>query len=434
MKLKAHFSKITIVIIILIMTAISSNLNWGKDDWKGILESDAKGYYAYLPATFIYHDYNFNFFDHIEKTKYYNKNLFYDYRIGANGATINKYYCGTAIAELPFFLIAHYASYLTGNDMDGYSKLYPILISIAALFYLCLGLFYLNAILNLYQITEMRKSLVLVACVFGTNLFYYTIGEPGMSHLYSFTFVAMFIYYTKSYFNTFNTKQILALGFIFSIIVLLRPINGLIIFCLPFLAGNSTILKQGFLQLLKSKAHLIMGISICLAVLSIQFIYYKLATGSFLVYSYGHEGFNFLNPHIFDMLFSYRKGLFLYTPLLLLSLVGAYYLWQSSKFQFISIALFLFALVYIFSSWWMWYYGGGFSARVFVEYIPLFMILLALALNQIQSKAMRNVFTSLIVFFILLCQFQTYQYRYYVIHWSDTTKEMYWNSYTRIGK
>jgi hypothetical protein len=312
--------------------------------------------------------------------------------------------------------------------------LYPILISISALFYLLIGLVFLNKTLNFYQISEKQKSLVLIASVFGTNLFNYVIVEPGMSHLFSFTFVALFIYYTKVYFTTFNTKHFLMLGFILAFIILIRPINGLIIFSLPFLAGNTTILKQGFLQILKSKIYLLLGISIFLAIISIQFIYYKIATGSFLAYSYGEEGFDFLNPHMIDMLFSYRKGLFLYTPLFLLSLAGAYYLWQSSKFQFFAIALFLFLLVYVFSSWWMWYYGGSFSARVFVEYIPFFMILLAIALQQLPSNLIRKIFTSLIIFFILLCQFQTYQYRYYVIHWSDMTKEMYWDSYTHIGK
>jgi hypothetical protein len=89
---------IAIAFIMLIMIAVSSNLNWGKDFWKDIIEADAKGNYAYLPAVFIYHDLNFGFFDKIEKEKYYNKNLLYDYRAWGNGKTIDKYFCGTALA------------------------------------------------------------------------------------------------------------------------------------------------------------------------------------------------------------------------------------------------------------------------------------------------------------------------------------------------
>lgn len=431
MKLK---SGITIAVIILIVTVVTSNLNWGKDNWKGIIESDAKGYYAYLPAVFIYNDLNFNFFDSIEKKKYYNPNWYYDYRMGANNQTINKYYCGTALVELPFFLVAHFSSYISNYETDGYSKLYPILISIAALFYLFLGLFYLHLILDFYKIKEPQKSVILITSVFGTNLFYYVVGEPGMSHVYSFAFITMFIYYGKQYFNSFEPKYILRIGFVLGVIILIRPINGLIVFLLPFLAADVITLKRGFRSLLIKKMHLLCGVVIFIALLSIQFIYYKLATGNFIVYSYGTEVFNFFKPHILEILFSYKKGLFLYTPIFLISLTGTYYLWKQSTFQFYTVVAFLFLITYVFSSWWMWYYGGSFSSRVFVEYIAVFMILLAIAFNNIESKLVRRYFTMLTVFLILLCQLQTYQYRYYVIHWSDMTKEKYWNSYLEIGK
>ncbi len=435
MKLRAQKSKITTVGIVLIMTAISSNLNWGGEHWKGILRTDAKGYYAYLPAVFVYQDLNFNFFESIEKNKYYDACCFFDYRIyKPDGRDINKYYCGTAVAQLPFFLIAHAASHAGSYEPDGYSKLYPISICIATLFYLLIGLLYLNSILDLYKIKEIHKCLVLTIAVFGTNLFYYTVGEPGMSHVFSFAFITMFIYYAKLFFTSSMAKLLLVMGALLGIIVLIRPVNGLIVFVLPFLAGDIQSLKQGFFQAMRNKRHLVAGFCLFVAVLSIQLIYYKLSTGDFLVYSYADEGFNFLEPHIFDILFSYKKGLFLYTPIFLISLMGIYYLWKSSNFEFYSMALFLFLIVYVFSSWWIWFYGGSFSSRVFVEYIAIFMVLLAIALSRIESKNFRRCFVAATSFFVLLCQVQTYQYRYYIIHWSDMTKEKYWDSYLQIGR
>ena len=82
----------------------ASNNNWGGNNWVDILESDAKGYYAYLPAFIIYKDINFGHFDEIEKEKYYNENIFYDYRLSHNNKTLNKYFVGTAILQLPFFV------------------------------------------------------------------------------------------------------------------------------------------------------------------------------------------------------------------------------------------------------------------------------------------------------------------------------------------
>jgi len=434
MKLNISLFKITIVVILAITTIVSSNLNWGRDNWKGIIEADGKGYYAYLPATFIYNDFNYGFFQKIENEKYFDENFYYDYRHGAHGQVINKYYCGTAVAELPFFFVAHFASYMLGYETDGYSKLYPILINLAALFYLFVGLLYLNSSLKTYAINEWQRCLILFAAVFGTHLFYYAVGEPGMSHIYSFAFISMFLFYARQYFSAFHKKYILFLALSLGMITLIRPINGIIIFALPFAAGNFSTLKTGVTLLFRDKLWLFYSVFGFFAILSIQFIIYKISTGSFFVYSYGDEGFNFLSPHFFDILFSYKKGLFLYTPLLFLALIGGYFLWKSSRFAFFAWFGFFILLTYIFSSWWMWYYGGSFSSRVYVEFIPLFMILLALALKKIKPRLLNRLFITMIGLLIVVCQIQTYQYRYFEIHWSDMTKEKYWDVFLRVDK
>ena len=246
MKLKLSFSSATLWIILLIMIIVSSNINWGAERWKNILESDAKGYYAYLPAVFIYDDLNFSFFDEIEKEKYYNDNLFYDYRAFVKGSYISKYYAGTAMAQLPFFLAAHTLTTFSNNDLDGYSKFYMIAVNLAALFWLFIGLVFLNRSLKSFQISDKISAVVLLAAVFGTNLFYYSISEPGMSHVYSFAFISMFFYYAKQYFSTFRPVNMLILAILLGFIVLIRPVNGLILFLLPFAAGSKDIFMWSF--------------------------------------------------------------------------------------------------------------------------------------------------------------------------------------------
>lgn len=425
---------IAIFIITLVLTLVSSNINWGRTYWKSILEADAKGYYAYLPAVFIYHDLNFGFFDQIEKETYYNPNTFYDYRSGSNGKTIDKYYCGTAVAEAPFFLIAHGLTLMTGNPADGYSKLYPIFINIAAIFYLMIGLFFLNALLKGFGISERNRISTLIAAVFGTNLFYYTIGECGMSHVYSFAFVSMLGFYARRYFSTFDTKHLPVLALVLGMITLIRPINILVVLFLPFLANGFPNFLLGFKNLFKKPIILASSLILFSAIVSVQMAIYKISTGSFFLYSYLDEGFNFSNPQIWNMLFSYQKGLFLYTPIYLISLVGLIHLFKQSRTQAMLWLVPFFAITYIFSSWWNWYYGGSFSSRVFVEFIPLFMILLAIALENIKIKWQKITFTSTIILLILMCQIQTYQYRYNVIHWSEMNSEKYWEVFLRIDK
>ena len=425
---KSDFSKITLIAIIVLITAISSNVNWGKERWKGIVEADGKGYYAYLPAVFIYKDLNFGFFDHIEKEKYYNPNRYYDYRANSgHGHLINKYYCGTAVAELPFFLMAHGLTKWTGGDADGFSKYYMIFVNIAAIFYLFLGLFYLRKTLIAYAIPKWIISATLVLTVFATNLFVYTVVDTGLSHVFSFGFVSAFVYLSKRFFDSPNTKYLPILAALLGMIILIRPINLMILLSWPFLAGSLKALLDGLKFALSNYKKLLVSTLIFGVIVSIQLIVYKISTGHFIIYSYQEEGFNFLDPHFMDILFSYKKGLFLYTPMYLLAMFGLIPLFKRNKFAAVTWLAFFVFITYIFSSWWMWYYGGSFSSRVYVEYIPVFMILFAILLSDTTQKWGRVAILSISFLLLAACQIQTYQYRYYEIHWDEMNKEKYWD-------
>lgn len=426
-------SIIAIIAIAVIAIFTSSNISWGKDRWKSIVEADAKGYYAYLPSIFIYQDLNYGFFDAIEKEKYYSENLYYDYRSHFNEKTINKYYCGTALAELPFFIIAHATAKIFNFDADGFSKPYAIAVNISAIFYLIIGLLYVVRILQSYSVSETNIAITLLVTVFGTNLFYYTIGEPGMSHVFSFAFIAAFIFYLRQLGTNNKASTIIILGLILGVITLIRPVNLLIVTIIPFVIGKKDTLW--FKQLFSTqKWSFVIGMLVYFLSISIQLIIYKIATGSFFVYSYQEEGFNFSSPHFSDILFSYKKGLFLYTPIYLIGLLGIFSFWKTSKYLFVSGSAFFIFITYIFSSWWMWYYGGSFSSRVYVEYLPFFMILMGLSLTKIPKGLFRKSYLTLLLFLVVVCQIQTYQYRRMQIHWVEMNKVKYWDTFLRVDK
>ncbi|NVO20411.1 MAG: hypothetical protein HXX13_11960 [Bacteroidetes bacterium] len=429
----SSWHRYTPLIIVLVTFLCISNINLRKGYKDGSMEADGKGYYAYLPAIFIYHDLSFGFFDTIENKVYENPNLKYNYLRTYNGDTINKYFSGTAVCMLPFFLLGHLTTLLACTIADGYSYYYMLWIHIGALFYLFVGLFALQQLLRTYEIEEKWISLTMAAAVFGTNLFYYTLTEYSMSHLYSFTMITAFLLMARRYFKQ-NLPVSLFLSFIFlGITCLIRPVNCIILLTVPFIAGDYQILKQGIVSLKDHWYWFLGGMLISLIILSIQPLIYYLQTGSFLVYSYPGEGFNFKDPHISDVLFSYRKGLFIYTPLTLLSLAGLILLWKDNKYGFTMSAIFLLAFTYMVSSWHMWFYGGSFSQRVFIDILALFSILLAMSLQKLPKGWIRKCYISLVVVLILFCQFQTYQYRHMVIHWSDMTKERYWNNFFKLN-
>lgn len=426
---KSKFTVISYWFIAIVIIWVSANLNWGDGRWNKIVSGDANGYYAYLPAIFLYHDLKFEFIDEIADDSL-NSNINGDFVTKHNGNSFNKYYVGTSVALLPFFALGHITNWLYNIPLDGYSVYYRIFIQVGAIFYLLFGLFILIKILRIYEFRDTIIAITLMAIVFGTNIFYYVVSEPSMSHIYSFAFVNLFVYSFLIFFKS-NQYKFLILGvFAIGIITLIRPINILVVVSLPFIAGNLKVLADGFRSLFKKWQILLLGIALFTLLISIQLVIYKIQTGKFVVYSYTNEGFNFLNPHFFKFMFSYRKGFFIYTPILFLALFGLIYFFKN-RFKFFSLLIFLLLIIYVFSSWWMWYYGGSFSQRVMIEYYIYFFIPFATLLKRIKFPKTIKIVVFLL---IIICQIQTYQYQRGYIHWSEMNKERYWDNFLRLDK
>ncbi|NQU86282.1 MAG: hypothetical protein HQ541_11025, partial [Mariniphaga sp.] len=232
----------------------------------------------------------------------------------------------------------------------------------------------------------------------------------------------------------YKTPNLIISAALLGIVILIRPTNAIIFLIIPFVSGSFENLKKGIKAAIKNYKITIISFLIFIAIIAIQLIIYKIQTGNFWVYSYKGEGFNFTNPQIINILFSYRKGLFIYTPLLFVSLTGGYFLFKYSKYQFWFLFIFLFILTYLLSSWCQWYYGGSFSSRVYIEYYALFGILLGIAIKNIRDRFIQKFYIILILALILFCQIQTYQYRYAHIHWSEMNKEKYWKTFPGPNK
>lgn len=424
-RFKELVSRLAIPLIVLITTWYSSNIHWGKQ-WNCIIASDGKGYYSYLPATFIYDDLNFGFFDTIEN-KYYDAHLKYDYRSMGNGKIIDKYFCGVSVLQLPFFLAGHVSAKISGAPADGYSKPYAIALNIGAIFWLMTGLIYLRKLLISFGADKFLSSVILLVFVFGTNLFYYTVAEPAMSHVYSFSLICIFLAYSKKWIDTERSKYMLFSFLVLGLITVIRPVNILILLWLPFAAGSFGKSSEGLKNLFKKPAIFVAAFVLFLIPVLIQLIIYKISTGKFFVYSYNGETFHFGKPEMINFLFSYKKGLFVYTPLLFISFFGLIPLWKQSRFRAIWMLVTLLIIVYVLSCWWMWFYGGSYGMRPMIEFYGLFALLFYFLVSGLQRKWIKITSWILILFVVMLSQFQTLQYRYEVIHWSEMNKEKYWD-------
>jgi hypothetical protein len=117
-----------------------------------------------------------------------------------------------------------------------------------------------------------------------------------------------------------------------------------------------------------------------------------------------------------------------------MALFGLVPMFKKSRFAAIALLVFLLLTSWILSSWWNWWYGGSFSSRVMVEYLIFFMIPLALLIMECKRIWSKALVISLVVAFTILCQVQTYQYRYHKIHWENMDRESYWRVFMRLDQ
>ena len=389
--------------------------NDGAPGWRNIISSDGHGYYAYLPAFLIDHDPTFSLVVEREARFFGYPHYKPEYLVKSGDHVLNKYFAGEALLLLPFFSLGALFSFITGNDINGYSFFFQIFIGIGSLFYLFLGLFFIKKILEYLHIRQAVIALTLVALLFGTNLFYYSLWQPTMSHNFSFFAVNGFLWFTIRAIHGWNFKTASRMGLFLGIICLIRPTNVMVVLLIPFLPENNIQLANFLRAMRKHKRALLLLIIIFSAIAAIQGLLWYIQTGHVVVWSYHNEGFNFSHPEVINVLFSYRKGLFIDTPLILISLLSMIPLMLKSKLRFFSMAGFLILSAWVISSWWNWYYGDGFGLRAFIDYYGVFAILLALVVNSIRLRASVIGFAFVFSPFIIMNMVQTWQYTHMVI-------------------
>lgn len=393
---------------------------------------DGLGYYSYLPAIFIYHDKNFEF-------KWFNETYNHNYSYSSfpnpednllviyGKKKINKYYPGLSFLLSPFFITAHIAANIFHLPTDGFSAPYQWAVAFAALCYLLVGLFFLRKLLQKLFESEWISVVVPFFIFYGTPLLNEGLYSPSLSHVYSFTFIVLFLYYTQSFFNDVGEKwhSLFMCLFCFFIIICIRPLNGLIILTLPaFIPKN--FFKQK-LDLGKFKiAYVFISLFALFAIIYQFYIQYR-QTGALFPYTYGNERFYLSKPKIFFVLFSYHAGLFVYVPLAFVAMFGIFFL-KSWKWQ-LALPLVFFLVIYLYASWWYW----PIISRTLVDYYVLLAIFLAALFKKIENFKKWNI---LLISVILICiahfQLKSYQIKHHIIDANYTFSELFWKNFLRL--
>ena len=424
MKLSHEKRNVVLLAVFMLAAFFAVNFHDTQNPRLTIIDGDGSGLYAYLPAIFVYHTVDFTPLFHFEKSRRPPGYTAHNYHT-AGQVMINKFWSGTALLELPFFLLAWLLSLLLGLPPDGYNILFQYAVALAAVFWVSVGLVFTVRLLRLYNIPENSAWIIVLTGFLGTNLLHYTFIQPAASHAYSFSLTAFFLYYMKRVFISYEKKSLFLAAFVLGLITLVRPVDILIVVALPFLASA----PETFIRTVRQKAgsrDVFITFLLFLVALSPQLIINMLQTGKPLIWGYRNEGFYWTHPEIFKFLFSYRKGWFVYTPYMLLLFPALFALWKRSKYEMWTFAGFLLIVVYVFSSWWNWLYGDSFGMRPMVDFYALFFLVTGILFHTIRKKIWKTAVAAFVGMVVFLNIIQTYQYARGIIHPDSMTREAYW--------
>lgn len=338
------------------------------ENFKKPIYADAAGYYAYLPCTFIYGFGNDNMPQHVLP---FLGNGF----VVKEGKVTTKYPYGVALLNAPAFLTAHTLALILRDDANGFSEKYQQAIAISGMLYLYAGLFFLYRYLRFFF--SVRVVVIgLLFLLFGTNLFYYAMYAPGMSHIYSFFLFSLllFLLHTCLHHPASRNRPVLYIGIpvLVSLIFVVRHLNILFVpfvfaVCLFPIAGERLRMSAIF----QSSRPGLFAFVFILFVLP-QLAYNQFAYGNFFVNTYAQESFQYLDsPKLAELWFSPLNGMFLYSPLLLVVVASSFHQIFHQKYAafFILVCFLLFS--YLYASWYSWFLGCAYGCRALVDILPL---------------------------------------------------------------
>ncbi|MEN3013817.1 MAG: hypothetical protein ABDH23_04285 [Endomicrobiia bacterium] len=337
------------ILVLLVLTYFPSSL-WHFPD--GI------GYYSYLPAVFKYKNYDF-----YKIIKTYTPNI-----IGTtkSGFVINDFDIGCSIVWLPVYFLAS----LFENEKISilFTNFFSSLLGLGSLW------IFLKFAKEKLKINK-RISFFICICVFlGTPLLFYSYAIPQNAHTTAAFLCSLFFIFWFNTINEFTFRRFLTLGILLGIISCVRLQR--IILIIPIILEFILKIANRNLEVQKIKKYFL-----CLIVLITGFFvgFSPSLVNSKIIFSqlmipklYTISLNRFIISHIFEVLFSSYHSVILWTPLILLSILG---LIRGLKYNFlISLSLILVFLIETFIISLVISPGGGasFGIRYYTDLIFIF--------------------------------------------------------------
>jgi len=429
--LKKNIRKTTVLLIVSVFALKFSGKisDVVEGESKCVCSYDGYGYYMYLTQLFQYRNLTLQQNElQAVQDKYCDGNIVYQLKRMDNGYNLDIYHMGQAYLELPAYTVGHGFAKMLGYPKDGFSKPYHITFLLNALLFILLGVYFLNKILKLF-FSDQVSSLLLLIIYFGTNFWITAIHSYHLQHIYLFALIGMLFYsLLKLRALPSKRKYLLFAALILGLITAIRPTHVLLGFLPLFLLKGIYPTKAAYWKsiLLFPLAGFLLNLP--------QLIYWKVLGGSWFILNMHMEEVVIIDPHIFDFLFSYKKGWLLYTPVFILLVPGFIQLYKQRKELFWGLFTTLVMCVWIFASWECWWYAASFGSRAMVDLYPILVVPLGFAIAYLgKRKASAFAMMGFVFLTLGLSIFQSEQFTIGYLHTDRMTKAHYWYIFGKLS-
>jgi hypothetical protein len=283
----------------------------------------------------------------------------------------------------------------------------------------------------LYFSNERSTAIVLVMIVLGTNYAHHMTIKNLETVNVLFMLAALVIWNTIQWHLDYKLKNLLVISIGLILMALVKPSEILFAF-FPILFGiknrHSFRSKWEIIKSHRRQFYIAISAALFIALPQAGYWFYKTGKPIYDTYKNAGVGLDFFSPHIWNTLFSFRKGWLIYTPIMIFALIGFRQLYRTNKGVFIPVFGTFICSFFIVASWTEWWYGAGFSIRPLITYYTLLSIPMVFFVDKLfeQKRIIQFAFIVLASFFLFLNQFQWWQLRHYILDPYRTTKEYYW--------
>ena len=306
---------------------------------------------------------------------YYTYKYLPDFIIDHNYDYYVKFPMGTSICELPFFLVAHVITLITDpTAATGFGGAYETAIGLGGIFYFCLGFSFLYAALK--KIYGGSAAFLTCLCLMlGTPLILYGSKYAAFSHIYTFAVSAVLLYLTEIIDEShFERAVSLVMGICVGLLFLIRNVNVFFVLIYVLMYAGMKGEFAGHFKKLFSMDRLPYNIAGAVLIILPQLYHWHRILGSWLPNTYSDESFTYASsPKLYEVWFSDAKGYFIFAPVMILSMLGFFFMARTDGKKYLPGSLGLFAFEsYMTAAWWCWWMGGVYSIRSFLD-ITVFM-------------------------------------------------------------